>query len=191
MRGVAVCRTIVRKSVFDHHVIDCRISHRRRAMTIEPWRATCIQTKSKLAVKAPDRAGAWAIINDNIAHVIGLIEAATRDAGPPDLVVLPEFSLQGPPHGLPAAEWIEKACCPVPGAITEPLQTLARRHRLYIGGHHARPRTWSTSSARMWPKASGFRGMARCRAGAPTSSTISAGHWPTRTAPEKPRRSRR
>ena len=68
-------------------------------MTIEPWRATCIQTKSKLAVKAPDRAGAWAIINDNIAHVIGLIEAATRGAGPPDLVVLPEFSLQGPPHG--------------------------------------------------------------------------------------------
>ena len=47
-------------------------------MTIEPWRATCIQTKSKLAVKAPDRAGAWAIINDNIAHVIGLIEATTR-----------------------------------------------------------------------------------------------------------------
>ena len=72
-------------------------------MTIEPWRATCIQTKSKLAVKADDRAGAWAIINDNIAHVTGLIEAATRGADPPDLVVLPEFSLQGPPHGLPAA----------------------------------------------------------------------------------------
>jgi len=104
-------------------------------MTIEPWRATCIQTKSKLAVKAADRDGAWAIINDNIAHVIGLIEAATGGAASPDLVVLPEFALQGPPHGLPAAEWIEKACCSVPGAITEPLQTLARRHRLYIGGH--------------------------------------------------------
>jgi predicted amidohydrolase len=104
-------------------------------MTIEPWRATCIQTKSKLAVKAADRASAWAIINDNIAHVIGLIEAATGGPAPPDLVVLPEFALQGPPHGLPAAEWIEKACCSVPGAITEPLQMLARRHRLYIGGH--------------------------------------------------------
>ena len=56
-------------------------------MTIEPWRATCIQTKSRLAVKAPDRAGAWAIINDNIAHVIGLIEAATGGAASPDLVV--------------------------------------------------------------------------------------------------------
>ena len=72
-------------------------------MTVQPWRATCIQTKSKLAVKAADRAGAWTIINDNIAHVIGLIEAAARGADPPDLVVLPEFSLQGPPHGLPAA----------------------------------------------------------------------------------------
>ena len=58
-------------------------------MTIEPWRATCIQTKSKLAVKAADRACAWAIINDNIAHVIGLIEAATGGPAPPDLVVLP------------------------------------------------------------------------------------------------------
>jgi predicted amidohydrolase len=75
-------------------------------MTIEPWRATCIQTKSKLAVKAADRAGAWAIINDNIAHVIGLIEAATGGAASPDLVVLPEFSLQVPPHGLSATEWI-------------------------------------------------------------------------------------
>ena len=104
-------------------------------MTIQPWRATCIQTKSKLAAKAAARADAWAIINDNIAHVIGLIEAATRGAIPPDLVVLPEFSLQGPPHGLPAAEWIEKACCPVPGPITEPLQQLARQHGIYIGAH--------------------------------------------------------
>jgi len=104
-------------------------------MTIQPWRATCIQTKSKLAVKAPNRAGAWAIINENIAHVIGLIDAATRSASPPDLVVLPEFSLQGPPHGLPAAEWIERACCPIPGPITEPLQDLARRRQIYIGAH--------------------------------------------------------
>jgi predicted amidohydrolase len=104
-------------------------------MTIEPWRATCIQTKSKLAVKATDRAGAWATIDENIAHVINLIEAATRDPNPANLVVLPEFSLQGPPHGLPAAEWIDKACCPIPGPITEPLQKLARQRRIYIGAH--------------------------------------------------------
>src|SRR5262245_66010657 len=95
-------------------------------MTIQPWRATCIQTKSKLAVKATDRSAAWATINENIAHVIGLIDAATRGPNPANLVVLPEFSLQGPPHGLPAAEWIDKACCSIPGPITEPLQKLAR-----------------------------------------------------------------
>jgi predicted amidohydrolase len=104
-------------------------------MTIEPWRATCIQTRSRIAVKAADRAGAWAIINDNIAHVIGLIDGALRSPNPPRLVVLPEFSLQGPPHDLPAAAWIEKACCPIPGPISEPLQRTARQRRIYIGAH--------------------------------------------------------
>jgi predicted amidohydrolase len=104
-------------------------------MKVQPWRASCIQMRSMLAVKAADRLGAWAIIKENIAHAIGLIDDVTQAAEPPSLVVLPEFALQGPPHGLPAAAWIEKACCPVPGAITEPLQGLARRRRIYIGGH--------------------------------------------------------
>jgi predicted amidohydrolase len=263
-------------------------------MTIEPWRATCIQTASKLAVKAAHRDGAWAIIDENIAHALALIEAATQSADPPKLVVLPEFAFQGPPHGLPVANWIEKACCAIPGRITAPLQNLAHRAHIYVAAHQfesdpqwpgryfntsflidptgavilryrrvntaafpsphdfmdaylarysmaeifpvvdtelgrlamipcgeinvpevarvlmmqgvevirdgrhrrpprscARPRTWSTSSARMSPKASDFRGMTRCGAVVPTSSTISAGHWPTRTAREKPRRSRR
>jgi predicted amidohydrolase len=104
-------------------------------MRIAPWRACAIQTKSKLAVKAADRLGAWAIIKENIEHALGLIEAAAQSAEPPKLVVLPEFALQGPPHGLPAADWIEKACCPIPGAITEPLQGLAHRRKIYIGAH--------------------------------------------------------
>jgi predicted amidohydrolase len=104
-------------------------------MTIQPWRATCIQTRSNIAVKAVNCAGAWATINDNIAHVIGLIEAAMRGLHPPRLVVLPEFSLQGPPHDLPVAAWIEKACCPIPGPISEPLQKLARQRGIYIGAH--------------------------------------------------------
>src|SRR3979411_3224238 len=116
-------------------LVDCSIPNGRQAMTIEPWRATCIQTRSKLAVKAADRAGAWATINENIAHVIGLIDAATCGSDAAQLVVLPEFSLQGPPHGLLAAQWIEKACCPIPGPITEPLQKLARQRRIYIGAH--------------------------------------------------------
>src|SRR6266511_1738919 len=242
-------------------------------MTIQPWRATCIQTRSKLAVKATDRTGAWATINENIARVIGLIEAATRRPNPANLVVLPEFSLQGPPHGLPAAEWIEKACCPVPGPITEPLQKLASERRIYIGAHqfesdpewpgryfntsflidptgavilrYRRVNTaafpsphdfmdaylarysmaeifpvadtelgrlalipcgeinvpevarvlmmqgaevilHSTNSPRRpAPEASDFRGTAPCPAGAPISSTILAGHWPTRMEPRR------
>src|SRR5216683_2732183 len=102
-------------------------------MKIQPWRASCIQTKSRLAVKAADRLGAWEIIKENIAHALGLIDAATQRTERPALAVLPEFALQGPPHGLPAAAWIEKACCPIPGAITEPLQNLARRRQVYIG----------------------------------------------------------
>src|SRR5262245_66118339 len=82
-----------------------------------------------------ERTGEWAALDDTIAHLIGLIAAATRGPDPAHLVVLPEFSLQGPPHGLPAAEWMDKACCPIPGPITEPLQKLARRRRIYIGAH--------------------------------------------------------
>ena len=104
-------------------------------MTIQPWRASCIQTTSELAVKAADHGGAWAIINKNIAHARALIDAAMQSAEPPQLVVLPEFALQGPPHGMRAPDWIEKACCPIPGAITEPFQDLARRRHIYIGAH--------------------------------------------------------
>ena len=48
---------------------------------------------------------------------------------------MPEFALQGPPHGLPVADWIERACCTIPGPITEPFQKFAQQHRIYIGGH--------------------------------------------------------
>ena len=104
-------------------------------MTIEPWRATSIQTRSNIAVKASDRAGAWDIINANIKNIAGLIGAAARSDAPPKLVVLPEFAMQGPPHGMAAADWIELACCTIPGPITAPLQQLARARRIYIGGH--------------------------------------------------------
>ncbi len=103
--------------------------------TIQPWRATSIQMRSKLAMKAPDRAGAWAIINENVANAVRLIETALKSATPPKLVVMPEFALQGPPHHLPPPVWIEHACCRVPGAITARFQDLAREHKIYIGGH--------------------------------------------------------
>jgi len=87
-------------------------------MTIQPWRATCIQTRSKLAVKATDRTGAWATINENIACVIGLIQAATRRPNPANLVVLPSFRCRGRRTACPPRNGSKKACCPVPGPIT-------------------------------------------------------------------------
>jgi predicted amidohydrolase len=104
-------------------------------MTIKPWRATCIQMKSRLATKAADKAAAWDIIKGNIDRAIAMIEAACAGPNPPRLVVLPEFGMQGPPHGGTVADWIEKACYPIPGRISEPLQALARRLGIYIAAN--------------------------------------------------------
>jgi predicted amidohydrolase len=104
-------------------------------MAIAPWWATCIQTVSKLAVKGADQLAAWSIIRENIQNAMNLIRAATERDTLPRLVLMPEFALQGPPHGLPVPQWIERACCPIPGPITEPFQKLAREKGIYIGGH--------------------------------------------------------
>jgi hypothetical protein len=101
-----------------------------------PWRATCVQMRSEIAAVAAGRDDARRIIAHNVGHAVDLTEAlcAGRDAAP-RLVVLPEFALQGPPHHLEPPEWGALACCPVPGAITAPLQALAKRHGIYIGGN--------------------------------------------------------
>lgn len=104
-------------------------------MAIAPWRATCIQTVSKLAVKGGDRSAAWSIIAANIGNALGLITRAVETDAPAKLVVMPEFALQGPPHDMPVAQWIDLACCTIPGPITEPFQKFAQAHRIYIGGH--------------------------------------------------------
>ena len=104
-------------------------------MAIAAWRATCIQTVSKLAVKGTTRPAAWSIIEGNIQNALTLIAAALERDDPPKLVLMPEFALQGPPHGLSAPDWIDRACCPIPGPITEPFQKCARQHGIFIGGH--------------------------------------------------------
>lgn len=90
---------------------------------------------SKLTTNAASKDAAWSIIDDNIGQAIGLIENALASDPPPKLVVLPEFALQGPPHGLPVAEWMEKAVYPIPGRITEPLQDLAKSRGIFIAGN--------------------------------------------------------
>jgi predicted amidohydrolase len=104
-------------------------------MAIAPWKATCIQTVSKLAVRGADRAAAWSIIESNIENALRLIGQAVEADPPAKLVVMPEFALQGPPHGLDVAAWIDRACCTIPGPITEPFQKFAQKNRIYIGGH--------------------------------------------------------
>jgi predicted amidohydrolase len=92
--------------------------------------------RSEIAAGAVDRAAAWSIVRRNVAHAVDLIEtlcAVPEQA--PKTVVLPEFAFQGPPHHLEPTVWIELACSPIPGAITEPLQALAERHRIYIAGN--------------------------------------------------------
>jgi predicted amidohydrolase len=104
-------------------------------MTIKSWRATCIQMTSSLATKAGSRDAAWEIIKGNINRAVAMIETACTGDAPPRLVVLPEFGLQGPPHGGTVADWIDKACYPIPGRISEPLQALARRRGIYIAAN--------------------------------------------------------
>ena len=102
---------------------------------MNPWRATCIQMKSRRAVPAADRSSAWSIIEDNLRRGIGLIEAACASDDPPKLVVVPEFAFSGPPQGGLVQAWIEKACCAIPGPITAPLQALAGKLSIYIAGN--------------------------------------------------------
>ncbi len=102
---------------------------------MEPWRATCIQMRSRTARQAASRREAREIIDGNLSRAINMIKRAMEADPVPALVVLPEFAFQGPPKGESVAEWLDKACHPVPGPITEPLQALARTLGLHIGGN--------------------------------------------------------
>jgi len=105
-------------------------------MAIAPWRATCVQITSSLAAKATSRDEARAVIKANLDNAVARIRLACESDTPPALVVLPEFALQGPQRGHPASTWIDWACAPIPGPITDPLAALAREYGIYIAGNH-------------------------------------------------------
>ncbi|MBP1849209.1 nitrilase-related carbon-nitrogen hydrolase [Rhizobium halophytocola] len=104
-------------------------------MTIKPWRATCIQMKSRRAVDAPDNAAARLVIEANLAHFRHMVESACLSGQKPDLVVFPEFGMQGPPLDMPVADWIERACDEIPGWQTAALQQIARERGIFIAGN--------------------------------------------------------
>ncbi len=104
-------------------------------MAIKPWRATSIQMRSERASQAPDNGAAKVVIQRNTDRLVQMIEAACDSDKKPDLVVFPEFAMQGPPLHMGVGEWIERACSPIPGPLTAPLQELARRRGIFICGN--------------------------------------------------------
>jgi predicted amidohydrolase len=104
-------------------------------MSPAPWRATCIQMPGRLACEAESAEAARSVIRSNLGVACELIARACLSDIPPQLVLLPEFALQGPPHGMPASRWIAQACCSLPGLISETLREQAVRFGIYIGAH--------------------------------------------------------
>lgn len=104
-------------------------------MPIAPWRATSIQMRSERATQAASNAEARAAVERNMERLLGLITRAAESTERPDLVVFPEFALQGPPLGMPVPQWIERACSSIPGPLTAPLQALAAKLGIYISGN--------------------------------------------------------
>lgn len=84
-------------------------------MPIAPWRATCIQMLGERASLAPDDGAAARVIARNQARLVGLIEQALAGPDRPDLVVFPEFAMQGPPLGMAVADWMRRPVRPCPG----------------------------------------------------------------------------
>jgi predicted amidohydrolase len=101
---------------------------------VEKWRACCVQMPSRTVAGCTTRRQAWEVIEDNLGTAVAMIEEglAERD---PRLFLLPEMAFQGPPrHNGPEA-WLDLACCPVPGPITEPLQKLAVERGIFVAGN--------------------------------------------------------
>jgi predicted amidohydrolase len=91
--------------------------------------------RSERASQAPDDAAAKAVIQRNTERLISLIEQACDSDEKPDLVVFPEFAMQGPPLHMGVREWIARACSPIPGPLTAPLQKLAKERGIFICGN--------------------------------------------------------
>ncbi len=104
-------------------------------MAVASWRAACIQMPSEIAAGADSPASARQVIERNLATALEMIEQACAGPNPPRLVVLPEFALQGPPHGESVGSWLEKACATIPGDVTAPLQAIAARRKIFVAGN--------------------------------------------------------
>lgn len=102
---------------------------------MKSWRATCIQMLSERVAQAPDEVAAKEVLQRNVDRLVGLIERVCGSDQKPDLVVFPEFGMQGPPLHMGVRAWIARACSSIPGPLTERLQAVAQKHSIFISGN--------------------------------------------------------
>jgi len=101
---------------------------------IEPWRATCMQVYTHILNRVSTREDAMAIVHSSLDRWTELAKAAAR-SDEKQLLLFPEFALQGFPIHESSEEWIAKACFDIPGPETERLQKLAQDLNCYIGAN--------------------------------------------------------
>lgn len=101
---------------------------------IETWRATCMQVYTHILNRVDTREDAMAIVGQSLDRWTELAGAA-RQGGRNQLLLFPEFALQGFPIHENAEEWIAKACFEIPGPETERLQKLAQDLKCFIGAN--------------------------------------------------------
>lgn len=103
---------------------------------IEPFRATCIQVINHTVNDAKNREEAMAIINRSLDRWESFLRRGFGRGGGRQLVLFPEFALQGFPVFETAAQWLDKACLRIPGSPEiARLQKCAQDLKIYIGAN--------------------------------------------------------
>jgi len=107
---------------------------------IKPWTATCVQVLNYTVNHVSTRDEAMEIVNRSLDRweilvLGGIAPGQARPNNRNQLLLFPEFGLQGFPILESADEWIEKACFEIPGPQTERLQSLAQKLNIYVAAN--------------------------------------------------------
>ncbi|MEM7728893.1 MAG: nitrilase-related carbon-nitrogen hydrolase [Pseudomonadota bacterium] len=101
---------------------------------MELYKALALQTECAAVNRATGRAEAREIMQGSLLRILGQLMSARAFHGDSlKLVCLPEYFLTGFPAGESAAEWREKACVEMDGAIYERIGEMAQKSGMYIG----------------------------------------------------------